>query len=177
VGQHRPATVRLDDLRLAAALAHATLDADVELCGPGRHWLVSYGRPDATLDPCGFRTLVLAALRSCAVPFLTVEHVAFVGGLREIGGGVYEHHGLHGPERLVATRLPAPAVEALLADEPPDAGAEVEARIAGDTDLGVTVVTLTTGDRPLRLDALAYWVAGVCMVEELMGVVAQHAAR
>src|SRR5262245_52840651 len=158
----RPVTVRLDDLRLAAALAHAMLDADLELCGHGRRWLVSYGRPDATLDPCAFRTLVLTALRGCAAPFLDVEQIAFVGGLREIGGGVFEHHGLDGPERLVATWLPAATVEALLVDAPPEAGDDVEVRVVGDLELGVTVVTLAAAAAlPLRLDALAYRVAGV----------------
>jgi hypothetical protein len=174
----RLAGVGLDDLRLAAALGHAMLDADLDLCGHGRRWLVSYGRPDATLDPCAFRTLVLTALRGCAVPFLDVEQIAFVGGLREIGGGVFEHHGLDGPERLIATWLPPASVEALLRDAPPEAGDDVEVRVTGDPELGVTVVTLAAAAaQPLRLDALAHWVAGVCLVEELVGVIARHAAR
>jgi hypothetical protein len=172
------ATVGFDDLRLAAALGHAMLDADLELCGHGRRWLVSYGRPDATLDPCAFRTLVLTAARGCAAPFLDVEQIAFVGGLREIGGGVFEHHGLDGPERLVATRLAAASVEALLRDAPPEVSDDVGVKVVGDPELGVTVVTLAAAAAlPLRLDAFAYWVAGVCLVEELVGVVARHAAR
>ena len=44
-------TAGLEQLRLAAALAHAVPDGDVLLSGQGRRWLVSYQRPGATIDP------------------------------------------------------------------------------------------------------------------------------
>jgi hypothetical protein len=163
----------VDQLRLAAALSHSAPDGDLELCGAGRRWLVSFRRPGATIDPCGFRRLVLATVRGCRVGLLPVEHLRFVGGLREIGGGVYESSGLDGPQRRIATFLGAGAVEGTLR-EAPDDGGSIIARVGGDRELGVSVVTLSTAHQgvDLLLDAVAQSVAAACMVEELIAPVA-----
>ena len=162
----------LEQLRLAAALAHSAVDADVEICGPGRRWLVSYGRPSATIDPCGLRQLVLAARRGCRSALLPVESISFVGGLREIGGGVYERFGPKGLERRIATVLPSGTVKAML-EAVPDA-ADLTANVSADEELGATVVTLTSAHpvHDFRLDTVAYRVAAVCLVGELMGTTA-----
>ena len=169
-------SITLDQLRLAAALSHSTPDGDLELCGAGRRWLVSCRRPCATIDPCGFRQLVVATVRGCRVGLLPVEHVGFIGGLRDIGGGVYESSGPAGAQRRIATFLGAGAVEGTLRDAPDDGGSIV-AQVGGDRDLGVSVVTLSTTHPgvELLLDAVAQSVAAACMVEELIAPVAvQH---
>lgn len=157
-----------DQLRMAAALAHSAPDADVVLTGPARRWLVSYRRSDATVDPCAFRQLVLAAWRGCRVGLLPVERVAFVGALRDIGGGVFERHGPRGPERRVATFLCPARVDALLA-ELPDVGDALTAHVRGDDELGVTVVTLgwALGGRSHGLDVAAHRLTTACLVAEL----------
>ena len=146
--------VGLDRLRLAAALAHSTVDADVELAGPGRRWMVSYGRADAMVDPSAFRELVLAAVRGCPVPVLPAEDIRFVGGLREIGAGVCERLGEHGPERRFATFLSKARVHALLAGCSPDLESTT-VRLQTDAALGVTVVTIAIAPAAceLHLDA------------------------
>ena len=172
-GWYRPVTITLDQLRLAAALSHSAPDGDLELRGAGRRWLVSFRRPRATIDPCGFRQLVLATVRGCRVGLLPVEQVRFVGGLRDIGGGVYESSGPDGPRRRIATFLGAGAIEGTLREAPDDDGSIV-AQVGGDRELGVSVVTLSTA-RPgvdLLLDAVAQSVAAACMVEEVISPVA-----
>ena len=163
-------TVGLEQLRLAAALAHAVPDGDVLLSGQGRRWLVSYQRPGATIDPCGFRALVCSAMRGCRVPILPVDAVDFVGRLQEIGGGVYERGGAEGQEWWVATFALPPVVEVVLADLA-DEGYGLSAHVIGDLDLGTSVVSIS-GAHPvldLRASAMAHRVAAACMVEELLG--------
>ena len=169
-------TVELDDLRLAAALAHSAPDADLELAGQRRRWLVSYGRIDATVDPCGFRQLVLTTMRGGRVGLLPAEDLRFTGALREIGGGIHERLGPDGAERRMATFLAPERVEGLLADLPGTAGEAVEdvtAHLAVDVDLGVVVVTLGTAHPVLdhRLDVIAHRVAAMLLVEELLAAV------
>ena len=84
-----------------------------------RRWLVSYRRTDATIDPCGFRQLVLAARAGRPTPLPPFEVVTFVGAMREIGGGITQRQSATGGlERHVATLLPAARVVAVLADLP-----------------------------------------------------------
>ena len=166
-------TVELDDLRLATALAHSAPDADLELTGCGQRWLVSYGRIDATIDPCGFRRLVLTTMRGGRVGLLPAEDVQLTGALREIGGGIHERAGPDGTERRLATFLPPERVEALLVELPDSSGEavhEVAAHLCADVDLGVVVVTLSTAHPVLdhRLDVIAHHVAAVLLVEELL---------
>ena len=167
-------TVELDDLRLAAALAHSAPDADLELTGSGRRWLVSYGRIDATVDPCGFRQLVLTTMHGGRVGLLPAsDGVSFTGALRDIGGGLYERTGPDGTERRIGTFLAAEHVEALLAALPDRAGeivTDVTAHLAADVELGVVVVTLSAEHPALdhRLDVIAHRVAALLLVEELL---------
>jgi hypothetical protein len=163
-------TVDLDLLRLVSALAHSAPDADVELGGPGRRWVVSYRRPSAVIDPCGFRQLVLASMRGCQVGLLPAERVEFVGGMQDIGGGVFHRRADGGTERWVATYLCAGHVESILTAAHCDAGDGATAHVRGDDELGVTVVTIATADPRIdhRLDVIALSLASAFMVEELI---------
>ena len=170
-------TVGLDDLRLAAALAHSVADADLELSGCGRRWLVSYGRLDATVDPCGFRQLVLTTMHGGRVGLLPAEAVRFAGSLRDIGGGIHERLGPAGTERRFATFGAAVQVEALLVGLP-DAGDEVVAEVAADLELGVVVVVLAAVHPVFeyRLDVIAHRVVAALLVEELVLAAEREAA-
>lgn len=163
-------SVQLRQLALAAALAHCAPDADMALHGPGRRWLVGFRRPGATIDPCGFRQLVLAAMRGCRVGLLPIERVDFVGGLRDIGGGIYQRQGDLGTERRIATPLPAEHVEAILAADLTDVGDTMTAHVQGDDELGATVVTIATASPVFdhHVDVVALRVAAACFVEELI---------
>lgn len=156
---------------MAAALAHSAADVDVEVHGQGPPWLVSYRRTQATTTPCGFRHLVLAAMRGCPVRSFPVEAIRYVGALREIGGGIYERLGQHGPDRAIATFLDAEAVERVLAAAPREAADELSAHIHCDRELGVSVITLRSAHPvfDIRLDVMAHAVAASCLVEELIG--------
>ena len=162
-------TVAIEQLRLAAALAHRSSGADLELWSADRRFVVSRGRLDATLGPCSFRKVVLAALRGNGGPLMHIERAQFVGGLREIGGGVYQRHGPRGSERRLATFLSPATVEVLLRDCATDYD-DVAASVHHDHELGVTVITITMTRAPcdLRLDAVAHRVAATCFVEELI---------
>ena len=92
------------------------------LSGRGRRWLVSYQRPGATIDPCGFRALVCSAMRGCRVPMLPVDTVDFVGRLQEIGGGVYT-------DRIAALRAYASSTGPGFALPADDAGVLVDGHI------------------------------------------------
>jgi hypothetical protein len=159
--------IGIDRLRLLAALTHGTKDADVELGGGDRRWLISYGRPDATIDPCGFRQLVLAAKEGRRTLLPRVEVVTFVGALREIGGGVAQRRGPDGHEHHIATLLPATGVTAILA-ELPEPAVDIRAAVRSDAELGASVVVLTSPVMDHRVDVLASQVAARCMVEELL---------
>lgn len=167
--RHEPTS--LHQIRLVAALAHSAPDADVELTGIGRRWLVGFGRPGATIDPCGFRHLVIAAMRGCPVGVLPVQRVEFVGAMREIGAGVFQRRGDHGTERRWATFLDAPRVESIVAaDDDAEAADALTARVSADEELGVTVVTIATTHPAFehRLDVAALRLATTCLVEELI---------
>lgn len=161
-------TVEIDHLRFAAALAHSCVDGELELVGAGRRWIVSFHRRCATVDPCGFRQLVLATARGCRVGLLPIDHLRFVGGLTDIGGGVYESCGDRGPQRRIATVLPPGQVEAILRDAPQEGA--LEAHVSGDLELGVTVLTLSASHPAvgLRIATVAQALAASCMVEELI---------
>ena len=163
-------TVAIEQLRLAAALAHRSPEADLELWSTDRRWVVSRGRLDAAVGPCSFRKIVLAAMRGNGEPLTHIERAQFVGGLREIGGGVYQRLGPRGSERCLATFLSAETVDALLRDGAAGWGDDVAASVHHDIELGVTVVTIVmaSAQSDLRLDAVAHWVAATCLVEELI---------
>jgi hypothetical protein len=158
----------MEQLRLAAALAHRSPSADLELWCDERRWMVSRGRLDATVGPCSFRKIVLAAMRGNGEPLGHIDRARFVGGLREIGG-VYQRLGPQGSERRIATFLSAATVDTLLRVVT-DWGDDVAAALHHDLELGVTVVTIAMTRAPsdLRLDAVAHRIAATCLVEELI---------
>jgi hypothetical protein len=163
-------TAVLEQLRLAAALVHRVSGADLEVRSGERRWIVSRSRPDAAVNPCSFRKLVLAAMRGNGEPLGHVEHVRFVGGLREIGGGVYQRAGQHGPERRVATLLSPSELDGLLRACAAEFADDVISLVERDPDLGISLITVRAGPSatPLRLDAAAHWIAASCLVEELI---------
>ena len=142
--------------------------------GAGRRWIVRYRRPCATVDPCGFRQLVLATARRCRVGLLPVTMLRFTFGLLDIGGGVYDASDAAVSTRRVATLLPAGSVEALLHDVP-DGGRVVEAQLCGDDELATTVVTISAphGALGVGLDAIAEAVSASCMALEVITVLDQ----
>ena len=163
-------TMPIEQLRLAAALAHRSPEADLELWSADRHWVVSRGRLDAAMGPCSFRKIVLTAMRGNGEPLTHIERAHFIGGLREIGGGVYQRVGAHGSERRIATFLSAATVDALLRDGRAGWGDDFAASVHHDAELGVTVVTIAMTRTPsdLRLDTVAHRVAATCLVEEVI---------
>jgi hypothetical protein len=163
-------TVVLEQLRLAAALVHRAPGAELEIRADDRRWIVSRSHPDATFDPCNFRKVVLAAMRANGEPLARVDAVQFVGGLLDIGGGIYQRQGPHGSERRIATLLSVPQLDALLDRVGTEFGDDVVALVQRDPDLAVSVVVVRFAPpaSPLRLDAAAHAIAAACLVEELI---------
>lgn len=165
-------SIDLEQLRLAAALAHTAPDADLQLLTPERLWTVSYEREDADIDPCTLRNLVVATMRGCQLGLLPADRISLIGRLRPAGGGTFRRTGPAGEERRLATFLtPARLSEMLDAcpmDLPDDA---VRADLKADDDLGVTVANITacSPEHSRHLDELARWAASSCLVEELAG--------
>jgi len=116
---------------------------------------------------------VLAIALGCRVGVLPIEQLRFLRGLIDLGGDVYESSGPDGPQRRIATFLPARTVESVLRDLPGRGeDGPVHAQVSGDVELGVSVVTLSV-DRAAdwRLDLVAQAVAAKVMVEELIAPV------
>lgn len=165
-------TLRLDDLRLMAALAHAAPGVTLGLAtGASRELAVAHHRLDAGLDPCQLRGLVAAARRGRPTPLLDhVVGVRVARGLEDLGGGIFRR--AHGAteQRWVAMLVPHEVVVDVLAscpiDLPDDA---LHVRVAVDTELATTTLCLTAahGLWAWRLDELAVWAHAACLVAEL----------
>jgi len=165
-------SIDLEQLRLAAALAHTAPDADPQLLTLHRLWIVSYERDDADADPCTLRNLVLATMRGCQLGLLPAQAVSLIGKLRPSGGGSFRRTGPASEERRIATFLSPSRLSEMLESCPmelPDDA--VRAEVKADDDLGVTVVNITASapEYCRHLDELARWAATTCLVAELTG--------
>ncbi|MCU1359580.1 MAG: hypothetical protein JWN99_869 [Ilumatobacteraceae bacterium] len=159
-------------VRIGAALAHSIPGVTLELqCFDGDVMIVAHHRLDAHLDPCELRRAVVAGGHP-ALPVLgdMVVAVRLRFGVDDLGAGVFGRVGDHGDERWFATTLGPCAVNEVFEHCELDiADQAIAARIVPDGCLGVTVVCLTVND-PLaarRLDEVAAWAVGACMVGEL----------
>lgn len=168
--------IRLDALRLAAALAHSVPDTRLRLTTDlgvaveiGRH-------TDADLGPCQFRQAVAAG--SC--PGATdcsrwIGEVSLDGALGEVRGPVHRYRP-DGAVRVFATTLHHDVAAAVVAEAAEENCADAEllaaadARVVADPMLGVSVVFLRIPDTPpWVVDRLADDIAARCLVAELIG--------
>ncbi|MBI5087429.1 MAG: hypothetical protein HZB15_00765 [Actinobacteria bacterium] len=159
-------------LRIAAALAHCVPGVALELrCGNGDLLTVAYRRLDAQLDPCQLRRALVAPVAP-GVPRLAdaIVSAELRSGVDDLGAGVLRRVAGETEQRWFATTLGADAAAAVfdrcdlgLAD-----GA-MSARVLPDADLGVSVVCLTAThpSAARRLDEVAAWSVGACLVAEL----------
>ncbi|MEL6894426.1 MAG: hypothetical protein AAFP84_22745, partial [Actinomycetota bacterium] len=102
----------LNNLRLAAALAHTAPGAELQLfCGGGAQVTVSQ-HPAADMTPCQFRTILISLLSNGAPPSIVhpaarITLVEIGGALVDLGGGVQRSRTLCGIEqRWITTSLP-----------------------------------------------------------------------
>jgi len=184
----------LDQLRVAVALGHGAPGAELRLhLDTGETVTVGRG-PDAELEHCAMRRVVLAAvdrhptgppdvpgstpLDRCAERVVAFE---LTGSLQDLGGGVFCHVGATGEQRWLTTLLSPTHTASLLERLDGDTPSVFRARLCPDRDLGVTLVAIEHddggrfGDRG-DLDAVAADVAAAIYVEELrLGLDAAHA--
>lgn len=159
-------------LRSAAALAHLVPGARLRLRGGEGAEIVVDRTPDADLDPCAFRQVVLHTCRAGSDRAHPVVDDVVVGGtLADVGGGlVVSRVRGEGSLHWLAVTAPAAALRAGLADCPFDGpDVEIEAVLRPDPELGVTVVRLTTSGSTEAAfgDRVARWVQGVGLAVEV----------
>lgn len=166
------ATIRLDDLRVAAAFAHTAPGVTLELSTDfGRDLVVAYHRLDAAFDPCRLRCLVAAARRGEPAPLLErLTGVRVAQGPEDLGGGIFRSLDGTVEHRWIPTLVPHETVLDVLGTCPIDLpGDALQVRVAVDTELAATTLCLTAAHRlwEWRLDELAVWAHSACLVAEL----------
>lgn len=166
------ATIRLDELRLASALAHTAPGVTLELSTDvGREFVVAYHRTDAALDPCRLRGLVASARRGEPAPLLErLVGIRVAQGPEDLGGGIFRSIDGVVEQRWIPTLVPHETVLEVLAGCPIDPpGDALHVRVAVDTELATTMLCLTAAHRlwEWRLDELAVWAQSACLVAEL----------
>ena len=146
--------------------------AAVVATSTGDRLVVAHHRNDATLDPCQLRT-ALGAPWQPGVPHFAdvVNSIELVGGLLDIGGGLYQRtHPTGADERWFATPLDPDRIVAIVATCPlhlPDGSVGV--RVCADSMLGVCAVCVAAGPGfGYRLDEAAHWLHAACLVDELI---------
>jgi hypothetical protein len=163
--------MELEQVRLAAALAHTVSDAALSLTyADGTVLSVSFG-PGSDLDPCSLRSLVGAAIESPADRWTDqVVSIGFAGSLSPVGGGVYRRRGEQGRECLFATTLCPYAVQRVLAEcEVPIPSDRIEVSVRCDAALGVSVGVVRVPESDLAyLEDVAVRAQAACLVEELV---------
>jgi hypothetical protein len=170
-------------LRLAGALAHTVPGAALRMSDvDGGRWLVAHHRPDATINPCTMRAALLGRVTSCAPPLAEIiTDATFVGGLDDLGGGLYRMTGEGAEERWLGTTLGPSQTQRTLAEATAGSGpntAGVHATVHPDLALGVTLVRLGA-DHPAaaaHLDHLGARLLAACMVAELLVSARQEAS-
>ena len=163
--------MELEQVRLAAALAHTVSDAALSLTYvDGTVLSVSFG-PGADLDPCSLRSLVGSAIESPGDRWTDqVVSIGFAGSLSPVGGGVYRRRGEQGRECLFATTLCPYAVQRVLAEcEVPIPSDRIEVSVRCDAALGVSVGVVRVPESDLAyLEDVAVRAQAACLVEELV---------
>ena len=161
----------IEQLRLAAALAHTFPEAVLELtCSDGTVLSVASG-PGADLDPCSLRSLVGGTIKSPENRWTDqVVSIAFGGPLTSVGGGVYRRRGEQGRECVFATTLCPYAVQRALADcGVPIPSERIDVTVRCDAVLGVSVGVVRVPESDLAyLEDIAVRAQGACLVEELV---------
>lgn len=164
---------------MAVALAHSVPGARLHITlRDGTSVLVAAGCLGA-LTPCQFRSAVLEPARGSTL-LDAVAGVEVVGGLVDLGGGLYARGDLGGSERWFVTTLTPAAVGEALSDSPegvPDDAFETLLR--PDTELGAGAVGLRALHPAYagRLDEVAHWALTRCLVAELIAGAAAVADR
>jgi hypothetical protein len=163
--------MELEQLRLAAALAHTVPDAVLELTyADGTVISVAFG-PGADLDPCSLRSLVGSAIASPSNRWTDqVVAIVFAGSFTPVGGGVYRRRGEQGRECLFATTLCPYAVQRALAGcEVPIPSDRIDVSVRCDAALGVSVGVVRVPESDLAyLEDVAVRAQAACLVEELV---------
>jgi hypothetical protein len=163
--------MELDQVRLAAALAHTVSDAVLALTYvDGTVLSVSFGL-GADLDPCSLRSLVGSAIESPDDRWTDqVVSIGFAGSLSPVGGGVYRRRGEQGRECLFATTLCPYAVQRVLAQcEVPIPSDRIDVSVRCDAVLGVSVGVVRVPESDLAyLEDVAVRAQAACLVEELV---------
>ena len=163
--------MRLSRLRSLAALAHVVPGARILLTSAAGVEVVVDRTAHADLDPCAFRRVVLHSGVPGASRLHEAVAVAAVGGsVEDLGGGRYRSpaKGEASLHWLVAGLAPTLVRDALSSCPLERDGAEIEASLRGDPELGVTVVRLSVvASDPRLADAVSSWAQTACLVGEV----------
>lgn len=160
------------NLLLAACLTHTLPNATLTLsCTGGQSLVVARSHPNAAMTPCELRQVVLDTSRVGRFDVLRqVTAWAIGGGVQHLGAGIYGPAHPAVVERSFATAIPATGVAALVERCPEDlVNDRTEVTIKADPELGACTVTVAPiDDSVTEVDRIALWLAGACMVEELL---------
>ncbi len=145
-------------------------------------YIVASNRLDARLTPCQLRSALLTEQRIGRQTLTgSVATIEVVGGLNDIGGGLYQRrHPGGADERWFSTLLSHERITALFSECPVDLPhGSISVVAKPDLELGVAVVQLTSEHCAVasRIDELAAWAMGACLVEELLDGVTESANR
>ncbi len=163
----------IERLRVAAALGHAIDGARLVATGATGERVVIGHQPDADLDPCAFRQVVIAsACPHRPDPSGHIVHVKLTGAADDLGGGVVRTRTGSGPERrwIASLLRPETVVETIDGSVGIDGDDAVTVSVAPDAALGVSLVVVSgTGHgTDAALDEIAVRVAAACYREELV---------
>lgn len=166
--------MRMDAAKELVALAHVVDDAGIDvIMRDGRVLAFSrdadLGRPTHT--PCALRVALLASLDAPGELLDDVADMRLTGSIRDAGGGLYHHAagGATGPWRFVTSLAPtaiAELIDGCELDLPDDT---MNARISGDPQLQVSVVSISANlaTHVGQAQQVAQWCFAACLVEEL----------
>lgn len=164
----------VERLRSVACLAHTIAGVTLlAVTTSGERVTVARHRLDALMDPCQFRSALLAAHRpGCPQIAEVITRCDVVGGLIDLGGGLYQPtHPGSGDTRWFTTHLGPAAVVAATTRCPADIAADVmHVVVKPDAELGVCAVSCAGVDRrPFpQLDEAAFWLLSACMTDEVI---------
>ncbi len=168
----RPATALIDHVRLGTCLIHAVPGAvGLIRTGIDSGHVVAHHRNDAALTPCQLRSALLEPVTPGVAHLADViTAIELVGGLVDVGGGLYQCGHPAGPDqRWFVSTLSADTIRTIARECPSGIDhSDISVRVAADLDLDVCAVCLSSDSAGIRLDAAACWLHGQCLVEELL---------